>query len=341
MSNTTTVAAAAVLAAAALSGSANAQTTAPVLEPAAQAFVDSLAGGKPIYALTPTEARAVLSGAQAISVAKLPVSMEDEVFPVGPTGSVRVRIVRPKDVSGKLPIVVHVHGGGWVLGGTDTHDRLTREIAVGAKAAVLFVDYDRSPEARYPVAIEQAYAAAQYFIAHAAEFNVDPSRVAIVGDSVGGNMSAALTLMAKERKGPKFKLQVLLYPVTDTNFETGSYETFAEGPWLTRKAMQWFWDAYAPDPAMRKEITAAPLRATIEQLKGLPEALVIVDENDVLRDEGEAYARKLTQAGVRVTSTRYNGAIHDFMMLNAVADTAATRAAVLQTNTALYAALHK
>lgn len=336
MSMTKTVAA--TLAVAALSGAASAQT--PVLEPAAQAFVDSLAGGKPIYQLTPTEARAVLSGAQNIPVAKAPASLDDEVFPVGPTGKVRVRIVRPAGVTGKLPIVVHIHGGGWVLGGVDTHERLTREIAVGAKAAVLFVDYDRSPEARYPVAIEQAYAATEYFIAHADKYNVDPSRVAIVGDSVGGNMAAALTLMAKERRGPKFALQVLFYPVTDANFETGSYNTFAEGPWLTKKAMQWFWDAYIPDVATRRQITAAPLQATVEQLAGLPEALVIVDENDVLRDEGEAYARKLTQAGVRVTSARYNGAIHDFVMLNAVAETAATRAAILQANTALHAALH-
>ncbi|MDG2529002.1 alpha/beta hydrolase [Caulobacter endophyticus] len=337
MSKTTTVAAAA-LAATALSGAAAAQ---PILDPAAQAFVDSLAGGKPIYTMTPTEARGALSGAQAIPVAKLPARIEDKVFPVGPTGSVRVRIVRPEGVKGKLPVVLHIHGGGWVLGGVDTHDRLTREIAVGAKAAVLFVDYDRSPEARYPVAVEQAYAALQYFIEHADQFEVDASRLAIVGDSVGGNMSAALTLMSKARKGPKFDLQVLLYPVTDANFETGSYTTFAEGPWLTRKAMQWFWDAYAPDAASRKQPTVAPLQASVEELKGLPEAVVIVDENDVLRDEGEAYARKLLQAGVRVTSTRYNGTIHDFMMLNAVAETPATRAAVLQANTALYKALHK
>jgi acetyl esterase len=329
---------AAILADAAISGVASAQAL--VLEPAAQAFVNALVGGKPIHQLTPTEARAVLSGAQDIPIAKAPASLEDEVFPVGPTGQVRVRIVRPMGASGKLPIVLHIHGGGWVLGGVDTHERLTRELADGAKAAVLFVDYDRSPEARYPIAIEQAYAALEYFIAHAVEFNVDPSRIAIVGDSVGGNMAAALTLMAKARKGPRFALQVLFYPVTDANFETGSYNTFAEGPWLTKKAMQWFWDAYAPDAATRKEITAAPLQATVEQLTGLPEALVIVDENDVLRDEGEAYARKLTQAGVRVTSARYNGAIHDFVMLNAVAGTAATRAAILQANTALYSALH-
>jgi acetyl esterase len=341
MSKSMTSTAAATMAAVALSGSASAQASHPVLEPAAQAFAEAAAQGKPIYQMTPTEARAALSGAQNVPVAKLPVSIEEEVFPVGQNGKVRVLIYRPQGATGKLPIIVHIHGGGWVLGGPDTHDRMTREIAVGAKAAVLFVDYDRAPEAQYPVAIEQAYAAIQHFTAHAKEFNVDPSRIAIVGDSVGGHMAAAVTLMAKARNGPKFALQVLFYPVTDANFETGSYNTFAEGPWLTKKAMQWFWDAYAPGAETRKEITAAPLQASLEQLKGLPEALVIVDENDVLRDEGEAYARKLTQAGVRVTSARYNGAIHDFVMLNAVAGTAATRAAILQANTALHTALYK
>jgi acetyl esterase len=244
-------------------------------------------------------------------------------------------------VAGVVPAVLYPHGGGWVLGDRNTHDRLVREIAAGAKAAVVFVDYDRSPEAHYPVAIEQAYASLLHLVEHAKQLNVDPARIAIAGDSVGGNMAAAVALLAKERKGPKLALQVLMYPVTDANFETGSYVAFADGPWLTRKAMQWFWDAYLPDVAKRKEPTASPLQATVAQLAGLPEALVIVDENDVLRDEGEAYARKLTQAGVRVTSVRYNGTIHDFAMLNALAKTPAVRAAVRQVNDALAAALAK
>jgi acetyl esterase len=313
-----------------------------VLEPTTQKFIDALtaAGGPPIYTLTPDAARDVLSGAQKVPVTKLPASIKDTTFPVGPTGSVRIRIVRPEGAKGTLPAVMHVHGGGWVLGDKETHDRMTREIAVGANAAVVFVDYDRSPEARYPTAIEQAYAATKYVAEHGPELSIDPSRLVVLGDSVGGNMTAAVTLLAKKRGGPKLAYQILLYPVTDTNFDTGSYTTFAEGPWLTRKAMQWYWDAYCPDVAARKQSTATPLNATLGELEGLPDALVIVDENDVLRDEGEAYARKLSQAGVRVTSLRYNGTIHDFVLLNAIAGTPAVRAAIQQATDALKAVFH-
>jgi acetyl esterase len=216
---------------------------------------------------------------------------------------------------------------------------MTRELAVGAKAAVVFVDYDRSPEVRYPIAIEQAYSSMLYTVEHAQSLRVDASRMAIVGDSAGGNMAAALTLMAKARRGPRLTLQVLFYPVTDANFETDSYNKFSRGPWLTKEAMQWFWDAYLPDQSARQQTLATPLNATIEQLWGLPEAFVAVDENDVLRDEGEAYARKLMQAGVRVTSVRYNGTIHDFVMLNAISETPAVRSAIAHASAALRAAL--
>ncbi len=314
----------------------------PVLEPRTQAFIDSLAaaGGPPLYALSPDDARAVLVKVQEVPVEKPAAMIEDTTFPVGPTGSVRIRIVRP-EAKGVLPVLFHIHGGGWILGDKRTHDRLTRELAVGANAAVFFVDYDRSPEARYPTAIEQAYASILYVAEHARELKIDASHMAIFGDSVGGNMSAALMLMAKDRRGPRFALQVLFYPVTDANFETGSYNKFADGPWLTKKAMQWFWDAYLPDIEARKRPTAAPLNATIEQLTGLPDALVAVDENDVLRDEGEAYARKLSQGGVRVTSVRYNGTIHDFALLNPISETPAVRAAIAQATAALRSALHR
>lgn len=315
---------------------------APVLDAQTQKFIDTLsaAGGPPIYTLSPTDARKVLAGAQAEPVAKQPASIQDTEFPVGPTGKVRMRIVKPQGAQGMLPVVIYVHGGGWILGDKNTHDRLVRELANGTNAAVFFVDYDRSPEARYPVAIEQVYAATQYVLDHARELGVDASRMAIAGDSVGGNMVAAVTLMAKERGGPRFKFQVLFYPVTDANFETGSYKAFADGPWLTRPAMKWFWDAYLPDVSARKQITATPLNASLQQLEGLPEALVIVDENDVLRDEGEAYARKLSQAGVRVTATRYNGTIHDFVMLNALTDSPAVRGAIQQAVDLLNPVLH-
>jgi len=314
-------------------------TTEPVLEPHTQQFVDGLANAPPIYTLSPDAARWVLVRAQSIPVGKPSARIEDIAFPVGPTGSVPVRIVRPPRAVGALPVVMYFHGGGWVMGDRDTHDRLVREIAVGVEAAVVFVDYARAPEARYPVAIEQAYAATCYVVDHSESLRIDPLRLAVAGDSVGGNMAAAVTLMAKERRRPKIGFQVLFYPVTDAGFDTASYARFADGPWLTKRAMEWFWDAYSPDPTARKRPTATPLNASLDQLAGLPEALVVVDENDVLRDEGEAYARKLSNAGVRVTSTRYNGTIHDFVMLNALADTPAARGAIMQAVCALKTSL--
>jgi acetyl esterase len=314
-------------------------TAQPTLELHTQQFIDSLAGGPPIYTLSPADARSVLVRAQSIPVGKPGAQIKDMTLPVGPTGSVPIRIVRPVGAAEVLPVVMYFHGGGWILGDRDTHDRLIREIAVGAQAAVVFVDYSRAPEARYPVAIEQAYAATLYVADNAADLHIDPLRLAVAGDSVGGNMAAAVTLMTNHRRGPKITFQVLFYPVTDSGFDTPSYVQFADGPWLTKRAMVWFWDAYLPDPAARKKPTATPLNASLDQLAGLPEALVIIDENDVLRDEGEAYARKLSDAGVRVTSVRYNGTIHDFVMLNALADTPATRGAIAQAVGALRGAL--
>jgi acetyl esterase len=313
-------------------------TAQPTLELRTQQFIDSLAGAPPIYMLSPADARAVLVRAQSIPVGKPSAQIEDMAWPVGATGSVAIRIVRPAGAAEVLPAVMYFHGGGWILGDRDTHDRLVREIAVGAEAAVVFVDYSPAPEARYPVAIEQAYAATRYVADNAASLRIDPLRLAVAGDSVGGNMAAVVTLMAKERRGPNIGLQVLFYLVTDAGFDTPSYSQFADGP-LTKRAMEWFWDAYLPDQTARKQPTATPLNASLDQLEGLPDALVIVDENDVLRDEGEAYARKLSDTGVRVTSVRYNCTIHDFVMLNALADTPATRGAIAQAVGALKGAL--
>lgn len=305
--------------------------SAQVLEPATQAFVNSLEGAQPIYTLTPEAARAVLSDAQrAAKVDLLKASIQDRVLNVGPTGRTAIRVVRPSNEQGRLPVVIYVHGGGWVLGDKETHDRLVREIAVGAHVVIVFVDYERSPESRYPTAIEQSYAVAKYVAQNAGEFGADSNRMAIAGDSVGGNMAAVVALMAKERKGPSFAAQLLLYPVTDASMSSASYTEFADGPWLTKKGMAWFWDQYLPEVSKRDEVHASPLNASLDQLRDLPQALVVVDENDVLRDEGEAYARKLSQAGVRVTSLRYNGTVHDFMMLNALSQTPAVRAAIDQ-----------
>jgi acetyl esterase/lipase len=292
-----------------------------------------------LYELGPQGARKALDGLQAAPVEK-PAVEEKWITVPAAVGDVPVRIVKPVGSQGTLPVVVYVHGGGWVMGDAGTHDRLVRELAVGTNAAVVFVEYDRSPEAKYPVAIEQAYATARWITVKGAEEGLDASRLAVAGDSVGGNMTAALTLMAKQRGDVTFVHQSLYYPVTDAAQDTESYREFADGPYLTAKAMAWFWDCYTTDPAQRAEITASPLKARLEELQGLPSALVIVDDSDVLRDEGEAYARKLTQADVPTTCIRVNGTLHDFMMLNPLRSTQAATAAVAQAIHTLSTALH-
>lgn len=312
-----------------------------VLEPAAQALADALAAASapPLYTLSPEEARAVLDKAQGGDVTMPPAVVEPHTIPGGPDGEISIIVVRPWDRNGSLPAVVYTHGGGWVLGNFATHERLVRHLVHEAGVALVFVNYTPSPEARYPVALEQVYATIQWVAKYGRDLGLDGSRLAIAGDSVGGNMTAAAALLAKERGGPAIRSQVLLYPVTDASFETSTYYEFAEGPWLTKRNMQWFWDAYAPDLAMRSEPTASPLRASLEQLSGLPPALVITDEADVLRDEGEAYGRKLRQAGVDVTAVRFEGVFHDFMMLNALAGTNASRGATRLAAQVLHAAL--
>ena len=299
------------------------------LEAAAQEFADATSKPPFLYELGPDGARRVLDDVQAAPIAKPEVSDKWIKVPAD-VGDVRVRIVKPLDAIGTLPAILYMHGGGWVLGNAGTHDRLVRELAVGVNAAVVFVEYDRSPEAHYPVAIEQGYAAARWIEQHGSAEGLDANRVAVAGDSVGGNMTAALAILARRRGDVTFVHQSMYYPVTDAAQDTDSYREFAEGPFLTAKSMAWFWDAYLPDQSVRAEITASPLRASMGELAGLPEAFLIVDENDVLRDEGEAYGRKLTAAGVRTTCVRYNGILHDFMMLNPLRGTAATTGAIEQ-----------
>jgi len=312
------------------------------LEPKTQAFVDALSaqGSKPIHELSYGEAREVLEDAQA-GTTTLPAEVEETVLPIGPTGEVAVRIYRPKGTHGPLPVVMYFHGGGWVLGSKHTHDRLLRDLVNGSHAAFVFVSYTPAPEAQFPVPIEQAYAATAYIAEHGKDLDLDTSRLAVAGDSVGGNMVAVVTQLAKRRKGPAIRYQVLFYPVTDSSLSQDSYEEFANGPWLTRAAMEWFWDAYAPNKEDRRKITATPLSATLDQLEGLPPALVIVDENDVLRDEGEAYARKLMKAGVDVTAVRFLATHHDFVMLNALADTPAAKAAIQLASDKLITGLYR
>ncbi|MGW7791916.1 alpha/beta hydrolase [Streptomyces tricolor] len=312
----------------------------PVLEPAAAEFAAATANPPYLFDLPPAEGRKAVDEVQSGEIDKPAVDEEWITVPGGPTGSVRARIVKPAGTTGTLPAVVYIHGAGWVFGNAHTHDRLVRELAVGAQAAVVFPEYDLSPEARYPVAIEQNYTVAKWVVEQGGTKGLDGSRLAVAGDSVGGNMTAALTLMAKERGGIPLAQQVLFYPVTDAAFDTPSYHQFATGYFLRRDGMQWFWDQYTTDPGERAQITTSPLRATTEQLRGLPPALVITAEADVLRDEGEAYANKLREAGVPVTAVRFQGIIHDFVMLNALRGTHAAEAAITMAARTLHTALH-
>lgn len=297
--------------------------------------------GKPIEQLSPQDARAVLSGAQSsVPVNYDGIDESDKTITVdGQT--VKIHIVKPTDAKTNSPCFIYIHGGGWVLGDYPTHRRIVRDLVVESGAVAIFPDYTPSPEAKYPMAINQIYVSAKWVSENGKEVGVDGKNMAIVGNSVGGNMVAAVTLMAKERKGPVFKLQVLLWPVTDANFETSSYKELAEGRFLSRNMMIWFWDNYLPDVKKRKEIFASPLQASVEQLKNLPPALIQTAENDVLRDEGEAYGRKLDEAGVRVTLVRYDGLIHDYGLLNAIAEVPAVQMALSQVATSIKRALQK
>ena len=302
----------------------------PVLEPAAESFVEATAKHPFLFELPPAEGRKLLDQLQSGEIAEPEIDEEWITVKGGPTGEVAARIVKPRGATGTLPVLLYIHGAGWVFGDARTHDRLVRELAVGVGAAVVFPEYSLSPEAKYPIAIEQNYAVSQWIVKEGASKGLDASRFAVAGDSVGGNMTAAATLMAKERGDVTFVAQLLFYPVTNASFETGSYEQFAEGYYLRRDGMQWFWDQYTTDEYQRNEITASPLRASLDQLAGLPPALVINGEADVLRDEGEAYANKLRQADVPVTAIRHQGMIHDFVMLNALRETHAAQAAITE-----------
>lgn len=303
------------------------------VEPTTQAFLQALeaGGGKPLEQLSPADARAVLVGAQASVKLQLPKADVTEKTISADGQQIKLTIVRPTGSAKKtLPAFMFFHGGGWVLGDFPTHERLVRDLVANSGAVAVFVNYTPSPEAGYGVAINQAYAATKWVAEHGKEIHVDGQRLAVAGNSVGGNMAAVVALMAKDKGGPALRSEVLLWPVTDANFETASYNQFANGYFLTKNMMKWFWDSYTTDAAKRKEITASPLNATPAQLSGLPPTLIQTAEKDVLRDEGEEYGRKLAAAGVAVTSVRYNGMIHDFGLLNVLAKVPAVQTAMRQ-----------
>ena len=304
----------------------------PRIDKEVRAFLKELNANtdEPLEAKTPKEARAVLGGAQASVEVDLSGITESEKTIDYNGEPLKLHIVKPENAEKNIPVFMFFHGGGWVLGDYPTHKRMVRDIVVHSGAAAVFVDYTPSPEAQYPVAIHQAFAATKWVSENGHEIGVDGSRLAVAGNSVGGNMATVVSLMAKEKGAPKIKLQVLMWPVTNADFETTSYQLFGKDRFLTKSLMMWMWDNYTTDPAERMEIYASPLQASLEQLSGLPPALVQTAENDILRDEGEAYAKKLNEAGVKVTSIRYNGMIHDWGLLNAISTVPGTQSAMLQ-----------
>jgi acetyl esterase/lipase len=302
----------------------------PPLEPVTAAFAATL-DGPPPYELSLEQARAGLPALQAAAGAQRPPALiEDRVIPGGPTGEVAIRIVRPLGLATPAPVVVYSHGGGWVFGDPGTHDRVVRELAVAAHAALVFVDYTRAPEARHPVQVRQGEILLAWIAEHGAMAGLDPGRVAVAGDSSGANLATVWAMLSGDRPGIDLAAQVLFFPTVDAGFDSGSYREFAAGPYLDEPTMRWFWDHYLPDVSRRVDPTASPLRASLDALRGLPPALVITAESDVLRDEGESYARRLAEAGVDVTAVRYLGTMHAFVVLDALARTPAARAAIAQ-----------
>ncbi|QHS62879.1 alpha/beta hydrolase [Chitinophaga agri] len=294
----------------------------PRIDPQVRTFLKALntagKGQTPIYKLPgtgPADALTALQNQTPVDLSGVEVSHQT-ITQDGVT--VPVHIVRPKGATGKLPVIMFYHGGVWLVGNFENHQRFVRDLVVGTNAIAVFPDYTLIPEARYPTQINQAYAALNWVASHGEELHADVSRIAVAGNSVGGNMSAAIALMAKDKHGPAIKIQVLLYPAVGADFNTSSYKEFANDRFLTRDFMEYGWNLYAPDAATRKDRYAVPLAATVEQLKGLPTTLIQTAENDPLRDEGEAYGRKLREAGVNSTTVRYVGMIHDFGLLNGI-----------------------
>ncbi|TCL72591.1 alpha/beta hydrolase [Rhizobium sp. BK251] len=307
--------------------------TDPRIDPQVRAFLAKInTDPSPFWELPQPKPQEILTGLQNMT----PVDMsgvtttEQTITQDGQT--VKIYIMKPEHVTGKPGVLLFIHGGVWIVGNFQNHQRLLRDLVVGSGQVGVFVEYTSLPEARFPTQLDQSYATLKWVAAHADEFGADGSRIAVAGNSVGGNMAAALTLMAKDRNGPKISFQALLIPATDASVDTGSYREYGIGRFLARDFMKYGWDLYAPDAKTRDNPYVSPLRANLDELKDLPPALIITAENDPLRDEGEAYARKLKEAGVTVAAARYNGTIHDFVLLNAIRNVPSTEAAIEQIN---------
>jgi len=313
----------------------------PYLSVETKKGLDVLNSGDPVETLAKDAARKVLVDAQASIKVDLSGIEESEKIIEVEGFKIKLNVIRPKGEKSKLPVFIFIHGGGWILGDYPTHKRLVRDLVVESGCASVFVNYTPSPEAHYPQAINEIYAATKWVAEHGDEINVDGKNLAVAGNSVGGNMSIVTGLMAKEKGGPKIKLQLLLWPVGDDQFDTDSYIKYGEERFLTTPLMKWMFDQYTTDITKRKEIYISPSYASIEQLKGLPPTVIQVAENDILRDGAETLGRKLDEAGVDVTTIRYNGVIHDFGMLNIYATIPQTRTLIINSAALLKHYLNK
>lgn len=287
------------------------------------------ASEKPVESLSVPEARNVLVNAQASIPTDLSGIEESEKVITVDDQMLSFHILRPEGHTEKLPVFIFIHGGGWVLGDYPTHKRLARDLVVESGYACIFINYTPSPEAKFPQAINEIYAATQWIAHHGEEINVDGKRLGIVGNSVGGNMALVTSMLAKEQKGPEIKVQILMWPVTDADFDWESYRLYGEQRFLTTPLMKWMFDQYLTDKDDRLNPHLSPVQASTEELQGLPPTLIEVAENDILRDEGEALGRRLDEAGVEVTTIRFNGVIHDWGMLNGFATLPPTRSLIL------------
>ena len=310
--------------------------TDPRIDPQVRSFLGEInKDSSPFWELPQPRPQEILTGLQSQTAVDLSGVTTTERTVVQDGRTVKLYIMKPEQVSAKPGVLLFIHGGVWIVGNFPNHQRLLRDLVVGSGQVGVFVEYSPLPGAKFPTQLEECYAALKWVAEHAGEFGADGGRVAVAGNSVGGNMTAALTLMSKDRNGPKISYQVLLIPATDASVDTESYHEYGTGRFLARAFMKYGWDLYAPDAKTRDNPYVSPLRAGTDELKGLPPALVITAENDPLRDEGEAYARKLKEAGVNVDAVRYNGTIHDFVLLNALRHVPSTEAAIDQINDGL------
>lgn len=293
-------------------------------------YLNVLNGGGPaVESLPVPDARRVLADLQAAVPVDLSGVEESERTIESEGRTLRLNLVRPEGTGReRLPVFVFVHGGGWVLGDYPTHRRLVRDLVAESGCAAVFVNYTPSPEARFPQAVEEIYIAVKWVAENGREIGVDGSRLALAGNSVGGNMSLAAALLAKDHGGPQIRTLVLMWPVTDAGYDWDSYAEYGRQRFLTAPLMKWMFEQYVSDPAQRGSDLMSPVRASAERLRGLPPTLIAVAENDILRDEGEKMGRRLDEAGGEVTTVRFNGVIHDWGMLNGFAGLHPTRTLV-------------